>query len=128
MRSASISQVLEQLAWIEENPMTVSLEDRVRDLEHFRFLALARMNALQTVAVSALTIAALDKPNPIGFAEDLAAAWRRGAKAMGSFPGADPAQLDALSQAFQEAVENVATHFLRTVRNEAAKIRGEGGI
>jgi hypothetical protein len=101
--------------------MSLSLEDRVRELEQFRFAATARINALQTAAVSALTILALDLEDPFPFAENLTKAWVRGAEAVIAVPGADPAQLDMLAQEFQDAIARLSAVFLQTVRNEFAK-------
>jgi hypothetical protein len=101
--------------------MSLSLEDRVRELEQFRFAATARINALQTAAVSALTILALDLEDPFPFAENLTRAWARGAEAVVAVPGADPAQLDMLAQEFQDAIARLSAVFLQTVRNEFAK-------
>jgi len=101
--------------------MSLSLEDRIRELEHFRFTANARIHALQTAAISALTILALDLENPMPFAENLTKAWMRGAEAVAASPGADPAQMDLIAQEFQDAIALLSATFLLTVRNEFAK-------
>jgi hypothetical protein len=101
--------------------MSISLEDRIRELEHFRFTANARIHALQTAAVSALTILALDLSDPLAFAENLTKAWGRGAEAVAASPGADPAQMDLIAQEFQDAIALLSATFLLTVRNEFAK-------
>jgi hypothetical protein len=101
--------------------MSLSLEDRVRELERFRYGASARIHALQTAAISALTILALDLDEPMAFAENLTKAWARGAEAVAASPGADPAQMDMLAQEFQDAIALLSATFLLTVRNEFAK-------
>jgi len=103
--------------------MPLSLEDRVRELEQFRYTATARIHALQTAAITALTVVALDCGDPPAFAENLTKAWARGAETVAALPGADPAMTDMLAQEFQDAIALLSETFLQTVRSEFAKLQ-----
>jgi hypothetical protein len=103
--------------------MTLSLEDRVRELEQFRYTATARIHSLQTAAITALTVVALDCDDPNAFSANLTQAWARGAEAVATMPGADPAKTDMLAQEFQDAIALLSDTFLKTVRSEYAKLK-----
>ena len=101
--------------------METTVEERLRRLERFRYLALARINLLQTLAVGAWCNICLQAPDPNEYARIVTEAWNAGASAPQSFPGVDPGHLDLLSQEYEEAVAAVANQVVAHVRKMAPK-------
>lgn len=102
--------------------MAKSLEDRVRALEADNLRNLALINACKALAVGAWCHISLHEKDPVAFAQRLIATWRQGAEIPRSFPGADPSYLDALSQVYQQAIEDIAREILPFVQAEAARL------
>lgn len=102
--------------------MANSLENRVRELEASRLRLVARINALQMMAIGAWCHISLHESDPIAFAERLIATWKQGASSPQSFPGVDPSLLDVLSQEYQETVEELSRHLIEFVTREATKL------
>jgi cytoplasmic iron level regulating protein YaaA (DUF328/UPF0246 family) len=95
------------------------LEDRVRELERFRYAALGFINAHTTI-VSDLWANYIEKVNPqrkLEIAEALQQQWFADAnQTVRPAIGADPAHLDLLSQHYQEALEVVGSEILRKLK------------
>ena len=101
--------------------MSDQTEDRLRRLERFRYSALARINVCQSIAVGAWGYICLEAPDPLALTKAVTDARKEGSKTMRSFPGADPAHLDLLSQEYQEAVDAVSKEVLAHVQKAIAK-------
>lgn len=100
--------------------MPPSLEDRVRALEGFRYATLGRFTAQQTLLLSAWnTLLRHHSDDPVATAEDMRRIWLQGADAIAPFPGVDPAHLDAVSQEYRKALEELTEHLIQIARGLA---------
>lgn len=102
--------------------MAISLEDRVRELEAFRFRMLGRINACQTLAIGAWAHIALNSDDPVARTREAIDAWQRGAERVHHLPGTDPVHLDAISQEYQEAIADLSAELLEHVQAEATRM------
>lgn len=95
------------------------LEQRVQELERFRYVALGFMNAHTTVLSDlwATYIEKVSVERKIEIADALQMQWLSDAdKTVAPVRGGDPAHLDLLSQHYREALEVVASEILRKLR------------
>lgn len=101
--------------------MPPSLEDRVKALEGFRYAVLGQINAQQTLLLSAWsTLLKHHSDDPVATAEDMRRQWLQAADAPPrSFPGVDPAHLDAVSQEYRAALEELTEVFVQIARGQA---------
>lgn len=108
--------------------MPPSLEDRIKALEGFRYATLGRVNALQILLLSAwTTLLKHHSDDPVAAAEDMRRRWLQAADVPSRpFPGVDPAHLDAVSQEYREALEEL-TEILVQIARGLAKDRGQKG-
>ena len=107
--------------------MAPSLEDRVRALEGTRIRMIGRINACQTLVISALVnvIPKLQGDN-LEIAETFRSAWLEAAeKPTQDFPGIDPATLDVLGQEYRDAIDELSGQLVDYFRGQAPK-GGEG--
>ena len=88
--------------------MPMTLEDRIRELEHSRYVLLGEINAMRTVALSAwMTLIARGSTKPKDAIEQMRASWfSTVSHPLRSFPGQDPAYLDAISQEYETALKD----------------------
>lgn len=108
--------------------MVSRLENRVKALEEFRYAMLGRVNAQHTLLLSAWsTLLRHHSDDPVAAAEDMRLVWLQAADAPSRhFPGADPAHLDAVSQEYRKALEEL-TEALVQIAHDLAKDRGQKG-
>lgn len=101
--------------------MPPSLEDRIKALEGFRHAMLGRVNAQQTLLLSAWsTLLKHHSDDPVATAEGMRRVWLQVADAPSrSFPGVDPAHLDAVSQEYRAAIEELTEELVRLARGLA---------
>ena len=105
-----------------EAKMAVSVEARLRALEGSRLAMLGRMNAYQTMLVDAwLNIILKQSEDPIVTAKDIGETWLKAGDEPRDFPGVDPAHLDAVSQEYGEAMEDLIAQLLRAVQGAVSK-------
>lgn len=97
-----------------------TLEDRVRRLEAFRYSMLGQINATRTVLFAVWHIL-LDRhfADPVGFVQQVRETWLKSAMNLGDFPGVDPAHLDAISQEYEKAIDDLTKHLLRIAEGQA---------
>ena len=102
--------------------MAVSVEARLRALEGSRLAMLGRMNAYQTMLVDAwLNIILKQSEDPIVTAKDIGEIWLKAGDEPRDFPGVDPAHLDAVSQEYGEAMEDLIAQLLQAVQGAVSK-------
>ncbi len=102
--------------------MAVSVEARLRALEGSRLAMLGRMNACQTMLVDAwLNIILKQSEDPVATAKDIGDIWLKAGDEPRDFPGVDPARLDAVSQEYGEAMEDLIAQLLQAVRGAVSK-------
>lgn len=97
------------------------LEQRVRELERFRYVALGFINAHTTILSDlwANYIEKVSVEQKLEIAEALQKQWLSDADTtVALVRGGDPAHLDLLSQHYREALEVVASEILRKLRAE----------
>jgi hypothetical protein len=106
-----------------------SPEDRIRALEGFRYEMLGRVNTIETIALQAcLSILEKHARDPVATAQAMRARWLKAAEVppSGRFPGVDPVHLDAVSQEYRDAIEQL-THHLLLAAAGLATTRGRKG-
>ncbi len=102
--------------------MAVSVEARLRTLEGTRLAMLGRMNACQTMLVDAwLIIIMKQSKDPLATASDIREKWLKAGNEPRRFPGVDPVHLDAVSQEYGEAMEDLTAQLLQAVRGAVSK-------
>lgn len=108
--------------------MPPRLEDRIRALEGFRYAMLGRVNAQQTLLLAAwVTLLKHHSDDPLATAEDMRRKWLQVADAPpGPFPNVDPAHLEAVSQDYRQALEELTEGLIR-VAHGLAKAREAKG-
>lgn len=96
-------------------------EDRIKALEEFRYAMLGRVNAQHVLLLSAWnTLLKHHSDDPVATAEDMRRLWLQGADAPSRpFPGVDPAHLDAVSQEYRAALEELTEELVRLARGLA---------
>ena|ERR1700674_2420823 len=101
--------------------MARSLEERIRALEGFRYTTLGRVNACQTLLLSAWElILKHHSDDPVGAVEKMRAQWLEAAETPSRyFPGADPVHLDAVSQEYLSAIDRLSAELLRIAQGLA---------
>ena len=110
-------------------PEQPTYEARVRALEGFRYSVLGRVNALQTMLLSAwATLLKLHSDDPLTTAKDMQKQWLAAAKApQRNFIGVDPAHLDAVSQEYEAALEDLTAEFVRMAGSIRPGTKGSSG-
>jgi hypothetical protein len=98
-----------------------SLEERVYQLEQFKFRMEARANVYQQMLIMLLMQVLEKTSDPVREAELLLTAWERAADQPAFFPGIDPSYLDALAQEYQDALREIGAFLLRDARSVAPK-------
>jgi hypothetical protein len=95
--------------------MTVSLEDRVRELERFRFTMIGRLNACQTLLFDVwLNLLAMRSADPVATVNALRASWLRIAEAPDrTFLDVNPAHLDLVNQEYRHALDKLTGELVR---------------
>ncbi len=108
--------------------MAHSLEDRVRDLERFRYEMLGRVNALQHMMLDAwINILRKSTDDLVPAAEELREKWLENSKKPRPFPGVDPAHLDLVAQEYEQAMDNLTKEFVRLAKAVAPKADNRQG-
>ena len=108
--------------------MAHSLEDRVRDLEGFRYAMLGRVNALQHLMLDAwFNILRKSTDDLVPAAEELREKWLEAAKHRRPFPGVDAAHLELVAQEYEEAMDHLTKEFVRLVTLAAPKAGNRRG-
>lgn len=111
----------------QEDPPTP--EERIRMLEGFRYRMLGRVDAIETIALQAcLSILEKHARDPVATAQAMRARWLKAAEAppSGKFPGVDPVHLDAVSQEYRDAIEQLTDLLLKAAAGLATS-RGRKG-
>ena len=102
--------------------MATSLEDRVRDLERFRYAMLGRVNALQHLMLDAwFNILRKSAADFVPAAQELREKWLENAKNPRPFPGVDPAHLDSVAQEFEKALDDLTKELVLLAKAAAPK-------
>ena len=102
--------------------MAPSLEDRVRDLERFRYTMLGRVNALQQLMLDAwFNILRKSADDLVPAAQELREMWLENAKEPRPFPGVDPVHLDAVAQEYEKALDDLTKELVRLAIAAAPK-------
>jgi hypothetical protein len=98
--------------------MTISLEDRVRELERFRFTMIGRLNACQTVLFDVwLNFLAIRSADPVATVNALRASWLRVAEAPNrTFLDVGPAHLDLVEREYRDALDKLTGELVRLAR------------
>ena len=106
--------------------MASDIEERVRRLERFRFRALGMMNAQATMLMD-LWMQFLETADDAAV-NDLAQNWLSDAERAHEFPGADPAELDLISQEYRDALTRLlqAIHQKRSAGRRSSHPRKDG--
>ena len=105
-----------------EAKMAITVEARLRALEGTRLAMLGRMNACQTMLVDAwLIIIMKQSKDPLATASDIREKWLKAGNEPRRFPGVDPVHLDAVSQEYGEAMEDLTAQLLQAVRGAVSK-------
>lgn len=89
--------------------MTLTLEERVRRLEGFRYRALGHINAHSTLLADLWTnvIANSGRERASELLESLSKQWLSDADKPPQMPGVEPAHLDLISQEYRAALETL---------------------
>jgi hypothetical protein len=100
----------------------MTLEERVEALERSRLKQLARLNAHETLLLEIWAQFAIKYADDASeFAAHMREFYRQRADMPARmFPGADPAQLDLLSQEYAEAIDDVVSHLQTLVARAAS--------
>ncbi len=102
--------------------MASNIEDRLSELERFRYTMLGRVNALQHMMLDAwVNILRKSTDDLVPAAEELREMWIENAKKPRPFPGADPAHLDLVAQEYEEAMDDMTKEFVRLAKKAAPK-------
>lgn len=100
-----------------------TIENRIQRLEKSRYKMIGRINALQTIALSGWTKTILEtQSDPVGYAEAIRKQWLSTAdQPQRSFHGADPAEIDLISQEYLDALDDLTGQIVSFVRSRAPK-------
>jgi hypothetical protein len=105
-----------------------SLEDRIRALEGFRYAMLGQINATRTVLFAAWHVLLNQYfDDPRDAITQMRKTWLASAETPRPFPGADPAQLDAVSQEYEKAIRQLTDELLLIAQGLAKTKKAKGG-
>jgi hypothetical protein len=105
--------------------VTVSLEDRVRELERFRFTMIGRLNACQTLLFDVwLKFLAMQSADPVATVDALRTSWLRITEAPDrTLLDLDPAHLDLVNQEYREARDKLTAELVQLARTEKLTVK-----
>ena len=105
--------------------MALTIEERLSELERFRYAVLGRVNALQNMVLDAwINLLRKSTDDLVPAAEELRKKWLENAKKTRPFPSVDPAHLDLVAQEYEEALDNLTKEFVRLAK--AAQPKADG--
>ncbi|MGA0595415.1 hypothetical protein [Enterovirga sp. CN4-39] len=104
-----------------------SLEDRVRNLERFRYRMLGETNAYRTLLLDAWMQLIEKVPDPVGTAEDMKRIWlsRVDTPAI-DLTGIDPVHIDLVSQETSDALGQLTDLLIQYARQAKSASEDKG--